>query len=101
LHSEQTHSLSSFCIATPLFFSPGQYSPKYFKEKNMKLKGWVLAIAFAAFALPLAKASHSAQKIGESLFDSSKPNPTWSEGNTPVPPWFEGNTPVPPWQARS
>jgi len=53
----------------------------------MKLKGWVLAIAFAAAALPLTKTGHPTGKTNAALFDGSRPIHTWFEGNMPVPPW--------------
>jgi len=53
----------------------------------MKLKGWVLAIAFAAAALPLTKTGHPTGKTNAALFDGSSPIHTWFEGNMPVPPW--------------
>ncbi|MGA8222161.1 MAG: hypothetical protein WB780_10955 [Candidatus Acidiferrales bacterium] len=53
----------------------------------MKFKAWVLALAFAALALSLAKTGHPTQKINAGLFDGNRPIPTWSEGNNPMPPW--------------
>lgn len=57
----------------------------------MKIKAWVLALALAAMALPLAKAGHPTGKINAGLFD----------GGRPIPTWFDGNGPVPPSQSRS
>jgi hypothetical protein len=54
----------------------------------MKLKAWMLALAFAAIALPLAKTAQPAVKAGVGLFDGWKPIPTWSDGGFPVPPWL-------------
>jgi hypothetical protein len=53
----------------------------------MKFKAWVLALAFAAIAIPLAKTTHPTGKINAGLFDGGRPIPTWFDGNQPAPPW--------------
>lgn len=52
----------------------------------MKLKAWVLAMALAAVALPLAKTAQPAGKSSAALSDSKRPISTWFDGNMPVPP---------------
>jgi len=52
----------------------------------MKIKGWVLAAAIAAFSFALANTAPSAGKVNAGFFDGTKPIHSWFDGNNPVPP---------------